>query len=246
MLIKKEMKMVDVIHLNYLLLPVINRFGITLGFGDVSVEELCLKKNINLAFFLNIINAYHDESFFPKTDLQKFSVKLIVDYLQKAHKNYLHDSVPQIEKLIQNLVVENSYKKQNLEILQSFFNEYKNEITEHINREESKVYPYAVQVENAYETNNYNNALIKKMENYSMQYYLNEHDNIEEKLFDLKNIIIKYLPPPKNTKISNSILIQLFNLEKDLNDHSRIEEKVMIPKVVKMEKSILNYLAKNK
>ncbi len=237
--------MADVIHLNYLLLPVINRFGINLGFGDKTIKEICNNNNVNIAFFLDIVNSYHDENYFPEADFQTFSIKLIIDYLRKAHDNYLQVSVPQIEELINSLVEDCSYQKENIELLKKFFNEYKKEITEHINREEKVVYPYALKVENAYENTKQVYALIDQMKNYSMKDYITEHDNIEEKLYDLKNIIIKYLPPPKNNDLCNRILIKLFNLENDLNDHSRIEEKAMVPKVIKMENELMSkYLKK--
>ena len=144
MQITQNIKMADVIHLNYLLLPVINRFGIQLGFGDATVKEVCLKKEININFFLNIVNSYHDKNFFPEADLQTFSIKLIVDYLRKAHNNYLIDSIPQIEELINILIRDSTFQKQDLLLLKNFFNEYKKEITDHINREEKEVYPYAL------------------------------------------------------------------------------------------------------
>ena len=75
------------------------------------------------------------------------------------------------------------------------------------------------------------------MEKYTISDYQQEHEDVEEKLYDLKNIIIKYLPSTLNTDGYNSILIKLFKLENDLNEHSRIEEKVIIPKVLEMEKA---------
>lgn len=240
MQITQNMKMANVIHLNYLLLPVINRFGIQLGFGDATVKEICSEKNVNVNFFLDIVNSYHDKNFFPEADLQSFSIKLIVDYLLKAHNNYLVDSIPQIEELINIMIKDSTYQIESFQLLKNFFNEYKKEITDHINNEENEVYPYALQVEEAFENLNTNAEVITKMETYSIDDYINEHDNIEEKLYDLKNIIIKYLPPPKNNDLCNRILTKLFNLEKDLNDHSRIEEKVMVPKITKMEEKLLS------
>jgi len=61
----------------------------------------------------------------------------------------------------------------------------------------------------------------------------------------LKNIIIKFLPPVKDMTICNNILIELFRLEKDLNNHARMEDKVLIPKVREMEKAILGGFKKN-
>ena len=76
------------------------------------------------------------------------------------------------------------------------------------------------------------------MKSYSIMDYEDEHDNVEEKLFDLKNLIIKYLPAPKNELTSYKILLELFELEKDLREHARIEDMILVPKVEAMEFTI--------
>ena len=86
--------------------------------------------------------------------------------------------------------------------------------------------------------------IVKKIKNYSINDFAIEHDNVEEKLYDLKNIIIKYLPPCKNKTLCARILIELFRLEKDLNAHALLEDKVLIPKVAKMEEILLNNFMK--
>jgi regulator of cell morphogenesis and NO signaling len=52
MKIVAKMKMAEVIHLNYHLLPIISRFGIDLGFGERTIEQLSHDYNLDLAFFL--------------------------------------------------------------------------------------------------------------------------------------------------------------------------------------------------
>jgi len=87
-IITKNTRMADVIHVNYLLLPVINRFGMSLGFGDKTVEQVCSDYNINVSFFLDIINTYHDSAYLPKEKMQEYPVKYIVDYLKETHRYY--------------------------------------------------------------------------------------------------------------------------------------------------------------
>ncbi|MEJ2594881.1 MAG: hemerythrin domain-containing protein, partial [bacterium] len=57
----------------------------------------------------------------------------------------------------------------------------------------------------------------------------------EDKLYDLKNILIKYVPTGRTDANSYKILHELFLLESDLNDHSRIEDLILVPKVEAME-----------
>lgn len=242
--INEHMKMADVIHLDYMLLPIINRFGIQLGFGNKTVAEICKKKKVNPDFFTEILNAFHDPEYFPKDHLQTFKIDLILDYLIKTHEYYMSFEVPKIEKLINDLINACKIKKESLLLLKDFFRDYKDELTTHINREDDVIYPYIRQLEKFILVGEASDDLKKRIKKYSIEEFANEHDNVEEKLFDLKNIIIKYLPPPKDSNLCNLILSSLFELEKDLNDHARIEDKILIPKVIRLEKKAIDLLKK--
>ena len=76
------------------------------------------------------------------------------------------------------------------------------------------------------------------LEAYSISQYEEDHSDIEEKLYDLKQIILKYLPNPKDSRLLNVMLHDLFELELDLNNHCRIEDMILVPIVEKMEKAI--------
>jgi len=238
MILTKNIKMADVIHMNYQTLSVLNRFGIVLGFGDKTIEEVCNEKDVDINFFLQILNAFIDKDYFPKKHLQTFSVALITEYLSKTHAFYHQVKVPEIESLI-NEMVETCYtQKENLILLKRFFNDYKQELLNHTQREEAVVYPYTLSIEKAFNKEIIDESIIELMETYSIDIFKTEHDDIEEKLYDLKNIIIKYLPQPKDVRLCNKLIQELFILEQDLNDHSRIEDKVLVPKIREMEKMI--------
>lgn len=244
MQIHKDMKMADIIHLNYQLLPLLERFDIALGFGDKTVETVCQENKVNVDFFLEITNSYHDHNYFPRQNLQSFPVNLIIKYLQKTHSYYLDKKIPLIEHLIKELISScKSDNKTNLRLVDQFFQGYKDELNYHIQREETRVQPYVLEIEVAFNSGKLTDSLWEKMNTYSIDDFEDEHDNMEDKLYDLKNIIIKYLPPIQNKDLCNKILSELFRLENDLNDHARIEDKVLVPKVRMMEKELLKIKA---
>jgi regulator of cell morphogenesis and NO signaling len=234
-----KMKMAEVIHLNYHLLPIISRFGIHLGFGEKTIEQLCIEYNLDLNFFLVILNSYHDKDYFPRKHLQGFPVELIIEYLRKSHEYYLKIKIPLIDKLLKQLSLQDKgLGGESLLLINKFFNEYKHELSTHIQREEDKVYPYIFTIEDAFRQGKSNSDLVALIRKYSIDDYENEHDNVEDKLYDLQNIIIKYLPPPLDMNLCHTVLMEMFRLESDLYDHARIEDMVLVPKVRFMEKWI--------
>jgi regulator of cell morphogenesis and NO signaling len=242
MLINKDMKMADVIHLDHHLLYVINRFNIQLGFEDKSVADVCAEHQVNTSFFLEIVNTYHDPSYFPLKNLKRFSPSLLIDYLQKTHHYYLGIKIPEIEQYINQLTLNNKIEPAHSKLLVDFFQSYKTELTAHISREEQRVYPYVKKLEEFLSLVDDGEVSLHEINEYSIQKYEEEHDDVEAKLYDLKNIIIKYLPSPNDSSLFNKILHDLFELERDLNNHGRFENLILVPIVEKMEKDLVKKL----
>ena len=240
MRIRENMKLADVIQMNYMLIPVIHRFGINLGFGDKTVANVCKENEVDLNFFLQLVNAYHDQDYFPKEELQTIPVKDIVSYLKMTHASYLNTTLSEIEQKILSLASENTEDQKYIKLILNFFEGYKTELTAHIMHEEDVVFPYVLTVDEIIKTEQFNDQSKKLFESFSIEEYEEGHDDVEEKLMDLRTIMIKYLTPPTNTTLYHSIIQDLFKLEEDLNYHSRIEDKVLIPKIILMEKSIKN------
>lgn len=245
-MISESMKMADVVHLNYLLLFVLDRFGIQLGFGDKTVSEVCNQYNVDVDFFVEIANSFLDKDYVPHSDIETFPANQAIDYLQNTHKYYLEEKVPEIEGLINNMAQNCQLDKKNIDVLNNFFNVYKQELTDHIKREEDGVFPYVLRISEAYHKGEISDKLYNEMREYNIHDYASEHDNVEQKLYDLKNIIIKYLPPVKNSLLCHKILIELFNLEKDLNDHALLEDKLIVPIIAEQEKKLLEFYHQRK
>jgi regulator of cell morphogenesis and NO signaling len=162
-----------------------------------------------------------------------------VGYLKKSHEYYLSIKIPRIAALLRELSQHaEDQSMESLQLINRFFSEYQKELSDHILHEEDRVYPYVYSVEEAYTSGKPTAELVRQIREYSITDYESDHDNVEDKLFDLQNIIIKYLPPPLDMNLCHNILMELFRLESDLNDHARIEDKVLVPKVRFMEKWI--------
>jgi regulator of cell morphogenesis and NO signaling len=133
-----------------------------------------------------------------------------------------------------------NYDRKDLALVKKFFISYHNEFTKHIEREEKEIFPYVMEIEKAMETGFADNVLLARIKKYPIKKYAKEHENVDEKVNDLYNILIKYLPPLPNEEIVYSILYELFDLERDVKDHSLIEDKILIPKVSELESNLLN------
>ncbi len=240
MLISADMKMADLIHLDFQLLAVIQRMGIPLGFREKTIDEVCIENEVNTDFFLQIANSFHDIDYLPKDKFLQFKPEWLINYLRKTHQCILEYKIPEIENKIEGLINDIKESTKSYELIKNFFTEYIRELGVHMQLEEQKVFPYVLELANCINSNERTKTFNDVFADYSINKYLEDHNDIEEKLFDLKNILIKYLPLPTDSCKYNSLLFELFRLEKDLQDHSKLEEKVLIPRVRLMENEMEN------
>lgn len=219
----ETMKLADLIEVNYQLINVLSRMGIGLGFGELSISEVCRRQRIDASSFLLICDVYTYDDFLPSKEmLASADPATIVDYLHNSHSFYVIKEFSSLEKNIRAMI-EHCDDKQK-KIVEKFFMGYKRQVENHFAYEETVVFPYV-------------RALIKgeRQESYSIEQFEENHSNIDETLNDLKNIVMKYLPETCDTVLRNEVLYRLFRLEDDLAKHTIIEDTVLIPVVNKLE-----------
>ena len=227
-------KLSDVIHHDHRLLPILNRFGIRLGFGDQSVAEVCKISGINSEFLIEIVNTYHDPDYFPRERFLDFPLPLIVGYLKKTHQYYYNFYIPEIEKQL-NELIDSAPEANNLSLLTRFYLKFKQELHDHLQYEDKFTFPYVLELHNLHSEGK---RIISResLPARSIVEFEETHSDVDSKLLDLKNIIIKYLNASYDDNKCNTLITTIFNFEDDLRDHSRIEDKIMVPKVLQIEK----------
>ena len=73
---------------------------------------------------------------------------------------------------------------------------------------------------------------------YNIATFASKHNQIDTKLKELKNIIIKYYPEKENTNLLNAVLFDIFNCEQDLATHCQVEDYMFVPAVAQIEKRL--------
>lgn len=227
-LINKDTKMVEAILNNHFMILVLERFGIELGLYDKTIETVCQENGISTETFLTVAKLWNNISYMhASSSFNCIDIERIIQYLKNSHQYYSNEVFPEIIKNI-HLMIEHN-KKPEMLMVEEFFNEYKKEVDQHFDYENNTVFPYVL--------NLLDNKHFTDLKNdYSVSEYKKRHDDIEEKLDDLKKLLIQHLPSKDDFEIRRKILFSLFNLEQDLIVHAKIENEILIPLVEKMEK----------
>ena len=212
-------RMCDLVCDRYSVLQVMSRFGIALGFGDKTIAEVCTDNKVDTATFLAVVNLLMN--FGNGEELaEEVSVRALTDYLHNSHGYFLDFRLPAIRrKLIE--AVDCSQSDVSFAIMR-FFDEYAAEVQRHMAYEEQTVFPYVESL-----------LAGEKNTTYSMDIFRRQHDQVDAKLRELKNIIIKYYPSGSTNQL-NGVLFDIFTCEQELASHNAVEDEIFIPAVERL------------
>lgn len=220
--------MLDLINENYSLLLCLQHFDIDFSVGNKTVKNLCAENKISKDTFAIIANLYN--GFFPtEEEINKITdIVPILSYLKKSHSFYLDDKYPELKNYLAQL--KDGCSNKDFQLIEQFFNDYFEEVLEHLNYEDAIAFPYFY-------------SLLKKNtdsqeSSFSAKEYKNHHTDIETKLTDLKNLFLKHIKIKSDLNKKRKFLNTLLDLEFDLRIHSIIEEKILVPLVEKIEARI--------
>lgn len=234
-MIRKQDVLAKRILEDYRLLEVLDRMDIPLGLGNKTIAAVAQEQLVDADALVLIINMFSDVTYSATVGEEFHFIPPLLQFLEKSHKTFLGKKIPSIQQNIQTL----RHKIQDAKsvMVERFYNNYIEEVSEHIAYENKTVFPYIKTLYRAYLNDGQG---IEAAKDYGIKIYGEHHDDIEDVLKDLKNILIRHLPQqPEEGQLRRIVLEQLFELESDLYSHTRIEEEVLIPLVKALEIKLL-------
>jgi regulator of cell morphogenesis and NO signaling len=216
-------KMSDLILENYSLLLVMNRFGLSLGIGEKTIREVCDQSHVDCKTFLAVVNFMINDSYLPSEAFDDFSIESLTAYLQNAHIYFFEYRFPSVRQKLISAIDSSESKLYGL--LLKYYDEYVDELKKHTDYEENTLFRHVY-------------SLLKgdKSLHQPMGTMHRWHDDIELKVKELKNIIIKYYPAKDNGTALNLALYDFFACEEEFDAHCRIEDYLFAPAIEKLEK----------
>lgn len=214
-------KMISLIRDNYNLLQSLGSFGISLGFGDKTVKQVCDDQNVDTNTFLAVVN-FTINGYREMDDVSRLSVPTLLLYLKASHDYFLGFQLPFIRKELVDALDENDNLAR---LILKLYDEYSRSVTQHMKYEEKTVFPYVESL-----------LAGKPMANYAIDMYSKHHGQESSKLRELKSIIIKYFPGDclRNNQLS-ATLYDIYNNEEWLALHAEVEDNIFIPAIKYLE-----------
>ncbi len=239
-------KIVDIIQEEHLIVSVLLRLEILPGYGDKTIQQIADETNYDTTFLTFLISLYLNNNLETSEEYKNIDIELITSFLQKSHNFYKEEKIPQLKQVFNNMI-QQAKAETNIKVLQYYFDNYLNEFFIHMEYEEKQVFPYAEELSNILQNHTISKKFLEGFNTFSVQSYLEQHEEgTQEKLEDLKNILLKFVPPLNSYKEYYDVIDMLFSLGKDLNTHMIIENNILVPQLSNMGENVKKLLKENK
>ncbi|MBO4467337.1 MAG: hemerythrin domain-containing protein [Bacteroidales bacterium] len=205
-----SMKMAELLERDSSLLGVFARMGLTFGYGDATVKEVCTSAGIDAGTFLIICKVYSDDSYRPAPEeFEGADNGVIVTYLSRSHDYYINVALKDLAADIGRMMFpcEDAHQK----VIWKFFTDFKDELLKHFEYEEKNVFPYVT----------------GPGEKVPMGSYEEDHSGTEETLEDLKNLVMTHLPASADQQEAFKVLSGITSLQSDIRKHILLEETAL-------------------
>lgn len=182
---------------------IISRFGLTMGVGDKTIEEVCREHGVHCPTFLAVVN--YKTNNVANCDAEDIDLDTLRMYLRNAHAYFIDFQLPRIRRDLIEAINPADTTSQIPMLILRFYDEYVQEIRTHIEHEDEGI----------------------------IEGHEQDDQNISSKFSEIKNLIIKYYPSGaddvKHTYAIISVMNDLFDIEQDFFTHCSIEDEILAP-----------------
>ncbi|MBR4135564.1 MAG: hemerythrin domain-containing protein [Bacteroidales bacterium] len=222
--VNANIKLADAVAQYNNLITLFPRLGISLGFGDKTVRQVCEESHVSIPLFLLVCNVYAQKDYTPDIEtLTACPIINIVHYLKASHEDYLTYNFPHIEAHLERIMQDWAPKYKTL--ITNFYTQYKQEVVQHFKHEEDVVFPYIQLL-----SDKKGGKGRTRSTNFDKQ-----HSDIEDKLQDFTNLLMKYIPSDARQRDLINMLVDIFMLAEDIENHTIMEDKILIPYIKYLE-----------
>lgn len=232
----EQQKIEELVDNNYIYASVLYYFGIEFyNYSDLTLEQACQKKGLNIKSVIRKLESPIECN--DKFEIAQLPIELIIEYLKHTHFIFIKQKLPYMGHLIANLATKSEYHNiaKDLKFVFPLFVE---DFIHHIYQEEDTLFNYISRLDSFKKGKGQLSHLFLDMEKNSLSLFASEHEEHDDEMVGIRNITNDY-NVGKNAPLHLKVIYaELESLEKDLQVHARIENEILFPKALMLEKEV--------
>ena len=229
-----EQTLASIVTEHHQTVPVLEKYNLDFCCkGKRTLAEACTEKGLSIEEILKELEASSTNEKNNSMPFTEMSSEQLIGYILIHHHFYLKQSMPIIADHLTKVATKHGDRFPNMVAVLELFLHLKNEMTLHMQKEETILFPRIKEVESFYHfkqkknlPTNYINGPVGVMEN--------EHDEAGEIMYKIRQLTSSYTIPEGACTTFTVVLAELKEFEEDLHRHVHLENNILFPLADKM------------
>jgi regulator of cell morphogenesis and NO signaling len=238
-----QKKISEIVDENYVYASVLHHFGIQFyDYSEQTLNQVCREKGISMDVLIHSLESAVENTKPEEVALVSYPVELVIEYLKHVHYIFIKRKLPYITSLVADLPNMTGKFSDIVKDLKFVFPLFVEDFIHHIHEEEDTLFSYVLLLKNVV-ANSYNPSRVYyEMEKYSIQQHAINHDIHDDEMKGIRNISNDYKLDAKAPLHIKVIYSEMEAFEKSLITHARIEDEILFPKALLLEREAKNLL----
>ncbi len=206
--------------------------------GNRTINEACEAKKINETLVLGDINALINSKSEAGIDFKSWPLDLLAEYIEKKHHRYVQDKTLEIKPYLDKICNVHGGRHPELYEINEHFTATAGELAMHMKKEEFILFPYIKKMVKAQQDHVVLDAPNFGSVQNPIEMMMEEHSNEGERFRKIEELSNHFTPPKDACNTYNVTFALLNEFEQDLHMHIHLENNILFPKAIELEKSL--------
>jgi len=205
--------------------------------GNKSLEEACQSANLRIDEVLDSLEKACQATPPASRDWQGGPMAALIAHIKDTHHKFTREEILRLRPLLAKVCSVHGKNHPELLQIQDLFQDLANELSAHLMKEEMVLFPYLIRLEAAVTGKEaVARAPFGSVQN-PISMMESEHDSAGSILRAIKGIAKGYSAPPDACASYQTLYKALAAFEADLHQHIHLENNVLFPRAVAMERA---------
>ncbi len=204
--------------------------------GGIPLTQACATANISVDEVLQKLAAGSDKSTDAPSDWRQAELSDLVDHIVAKHHIFVKQELPRLEQLLNKVAGKHTEKHPELKQVKTVFARLNEELTSHLQKEETILFPYVKGLEATQNQPTSGRAPAFGSVRNPIHMMEIEHDSAGDALRELRKITSGYTAPEEGCGSYKALYQGFMELEADLHEHIHLENNILFPRAIEMEK----------
>lgn len=207
--------------------------------GNRDIEEVTEAQGINSVSLLRDLTIAMNDSSTETSDFNQWPLDLLAEFIEKKHHKYCETKISEIKPYLEKIANVHGIRHPELKQIKELFDETGAKMSVHMKKEELLIFPFIKKMIKLKENGEKLPASRLGTDNSPIELMKEDHNEEGERFRKIRELSKDYFVPEDACSTYKVSLALLKEFEEDLHQHIHLENNILFPKAIELEKELI-------